>query len=339
MTDVYGLGSAPDFVTIHAADNLPPVAVATADATTITVGGTVCFDGSQSYDPEGGPLSYIWNFPDGSPPIFNQVSVCHLFSIVGTFDVGLQVTDERGAYDFDFVVVTVLSPANHPPVASPTASPNTGDAPLTVQFTANASDPDNDLLTYAWDFGDPTSPDNTSYLSDPEHIYMHAGTYMAQLTVFDGEDSASYSLTITVEPGITLSVCTATVKWWNAQKTMGAVALWAYFDAEIPARGDMVAIYFDNIQLFAAPFSKFKHGLLPGVYWLTKNSILVRFDFTDNHLLVVTPKMNLVGLDNVNGVDVELMIGSDVAIENIMMKASHFNTLIYRSPGCLGEPQ
>jgi len=49
--------------------------------------------------------------------------------------------------------------------------------------------------------------------------------------------------------------------------------------------------------------------------------------------------MNLAGLDNVNGVDVELMIGSDVATENIMMKPAPFNRLIYRSPGCLGEPQ
>ncbi len=337
VADAY-FQSAPDFVTIHVADNLPPVAVATADKTTVSVGEQVCFDGSQSYDPEGAPLSYIWNFGDGSPEQ-GGVSLCHLFNSIGTFDVTLTAIDERNAFDLDVVAVTVNPPANHPPVASPTASPNTGDAPLTVQFTANASDPDNDPLTFTWDFGDPTSPDNTSNLSDPEHIYMHAGTYVAQLTVSDGNDSASYSLTITVEPSITLSVCTATVKWWNAQKTMGAVSLWAGFDAEIPARGDMVAIYFDNIQLFAAPFSKFKHGLLPGAYWLTKNSILVRFDFTNNQLLVVTPKMNLVGLDNVNGVDVELMIGSDVATENIMMKPAPFNRLIYRSPDCLGEPQ
>ena len=88
----------------------------------------------------------------------------------------------------------------------------------------------------------------------------------------------------------------------------------------------LVAIYFDNIQLFSAPFSKFKPGLLPGAYWLTKNGILVRFDFANDQLLVVTPEMNLAGPDNVNGVDVELMIGSDVATENIMMKPSHFNT-------------
>jgi PKD repeat protein len=102
--------SAPDYVTIHAADNLPPVALATADRTNITVGGTVCFDGSQSSDPEAGPLSYIWDFGDGSPsPRTN--AVCHTFTYVGTYDVGLQVRDERGAYDFDFVSITVLPPA------------------------------------------------------------------------------------------------------------------------------------------------------------------------------------------------------------------------------------
>jgi beta propeller repeat protein len=102
--------SAADFVTVHVRSNLPPVAVATADRTNITVGATVCFDGSQSSDPEAGPLSYTWNFGDGSLSARTN-AVCHTFTDVGTYDVGLQVRDERGAYDFDFVSITVLPPA------------------------------------------------------------------------------------------------------------------------------------------------------------------------------------------------------------------------------------
>jgi PKD repeat protein len=110
VVDSRGGLSAPDYATIHVVTNQPPVAVATADKTTITVGDTVCFDGSQSSDPEGRPLSFIWNFPDGTPPVFNQMSVCHVFPVAGTFDVGLQVTDERAAYDFYFITITVLPP-------------------------------------------------------------------------------------------------------------------------------------------------------------------------------------------------------------------------------------
>ena len=70
--------------------------------------------------------------------------------------VTVTVTDERGASGIHVLVITVLPPANHPPVASPTATPNSGTAPPTVQFAANASDADSDPLTCAWDFGDPT---------------------------------------------------------------------------------------------------------------------------------------------------------------------------------------
>lgn len=293
--------------------------------------GSVTIDSAELYDPASGTFAATGSMI--TPRLYHTATLLNNGEVLETG--GWISQNSWSTLDS----AELYTPVNQPPEASPTSTPNAGVVPLTVQFAANALDPDNDPLTFAWDFGDPTSSDNTSNLSDPEHIYLYAGTYVAQLTVSDGKESASYSLTITVEPGITLSVCTATVKWWNVQKTIGAVGLWADFEAEVPADGDMVAIYFDNIQLFAAPFSAFKPGLLPGAYWLAKNGMIVRFDFTNSQLLVVTPKMTLLGLDNVNGVDVELMIGSVVATENIMMKPAPFKMLIYRRPGCLGEPQ
>jgi len=119
VADEHGLGSVPDFVTIRIRDNLPPIAVATADRTTIRVGETVCFDGSQSSDPEGGPLRYIWDFADGSPYLFDVVAPCHVYESVGTFDTLMQVIDERNATDIDIVEITVTSA---PPV--PALSPS-----------------------------------------------------------------------------------------------------------------------------------------------------------------------------------------------------------------------
>ena len=98
-------------MTIHVADNLPPVVVATADRTNITVGGTVCFDGSQSYDPEAGLRAYTWDFRDGSPAVFGTNAVCHPFTSVGTYNVALRVVDEQSAADIDEVTITVLRPA------------------------------------------------------------------------------------------------------------------------------------------------------------------------------------------------------------------------------------
>ena len=55
-------------------------------------------------------------------------------------------------------------------------------------------------MSYAWDFGDPGSPDNTSTLENPGHVYANAGTYTASLTVTDGIDPFSTSLEIEVAP-------------------------------------------------------------------------------------------------------------------------------------------
>jgi len=79
-----------------------------------------------------------------------------------------------------------------PPVAgspsvSATASPMQGlSAPLTVNFSsAGTFDPEASPLTYSWAFGDGA----TSTQPNPSHAYTSEGTFMAQLTVSDGENA------------------------------------------------------------------------------------------------------------------------------------------------------
>ncbi|HSI79413.1 MAG TPA: PKD domain-containing protein, partial [Solirubrobacterales bacterium] len=86
---------------------------------------------------------------------------------------------------------------NNPPVIeSISADPDSGEAPLEVDFSVSASDPDGDALSYSWDFGD----GNTSTEEDPTHTYTDPGTYEAEVTVSDGELEVSDSVTVTVEP-------------------------------------------------------------------------------------------------------------------------------------------
>jgi hypothetical protein len=106
VRDGYPNGFGVDYATVRVADNLPPVAVATADRETALVGDIICFDGSQSYDPEGGPLSYLWLFDGGTPPD-ETVSPCHVFDSRGTYAVSLDVVDERDVFDRDVVVISV----------------------------------------------------------------------------------------------------------------------------------------------------------------------------------------------------------------------------------------
>ncbi|MFY1704384.1 ThuA domain-containing protein [Micromonospora sp. WMMA1923] len=82
--------------------------------------------------------------------------------------------DNSGVYRIDYVA------GDRAPIASATADPTSGAAPLTVTFSsAGSRDPDGGTLTYAWAFGD----GQTSTEANPTHTYAEAGNYTAQLTV------------------------------------------------------------------------------------------------------------------------------------------------------------
>jgi glucose/arabinose dehydrogenase len=89
-----------------------------------------------------------------------------------------------------------VTSSNQSPTASFTATPMSGSAPLSVSFNGGASsDPDGDPLTYSWNFGDGTP---TGSGVSVNHTYQNSGSYVATLTVNDGEATASASRTISV---------------------------------------------------------------------------------------------------------------------------------------------
>ena len=119
------LDSLPDFVTVSVALNSPPVASATATPTTGSAPLIVSFDGSGSYDPEGGALIYNWEFGDGSAPS-PDATTSHEYAIADIYTAQLTVIDEYGERDFAAFTIVVNEPTNSAPVASPTASPSSG---------------------------------------------------------------------------------------------------------------------------------------------------------------------------------------------------------------------
>lgn len=70
--------------------------------------------------------------------------------------------------------------------------PKAGDL---LAFSATATDADGDHLDYAWDFGDGAT--GTGALV--EHAYAAAGTYTATVTVSDGVDAVTRTVTVTVK--------------------------------------------------------------------------------------------------------------------------------------------
>jgi hypothetical protein len=83
---------------------------------------------------------------------------------------------------------------NQPPTCSITAPLDDYETieDVEIQFESSASDPDNDPLTYLWDFRD----NGTSADPNPTHAYADPGDYAVTLTVGDGYENALDSITV-----------------------------------------------------------------------------------------------------------------------------------------------
>jgi hypothetical protein len=65
-----------------------------------------------------------------------------------------------------------------------------------ILFEISASDPEGNLLSYSWDFGD----GNTSSEESPLHEYPRAGEYTVEVTVSDGTKNKRHTITVVVNP-------------------------------------------------------------------------------------------------------------------------------------------
>ncbi|MCB9279572.1 MAG: ThuA domain-containing protein [Lewinellaceae bacterium] len=77
--------------------NRPPKAKLVADRTSGSVPLTVKFSAAGSLDPDGGPLSYIWDFGDGQTEETTAAEPAHTYAKVGDYNVFLTAIDDKGA--------------------------------------------------------------------------------------------------------------------------------------------------------------------------------------------------------------------------------------------------
>lgn len=129
---------------------------------------------------------------------------------------------EGGSATAPRLVVSYTSaggPPNLPPgITSVSATPQSGQAPLAVQFAATATDPEGGPLSYTWTFGDGQEGGGAA----ATHAYA-AGTYSATLVVSDGvNQTASVPLTIQATSGAApaLTVNDVTVTEGNSGTTL-----------------------------------------------------------------------------------------------------------------------
>ena len=166
----------------------------------------ILFDASASFDNDGDPLTYEWEFGDGTSAMTSQPTIEHTFVWGGSFSVGLTVRDDAGGSG-SATTTAVVSEANDAPIADAGGTYNsapgetiTFDASATTDFDNLDGTPTNDqALQYTWDFGDGT--DVTTAAVTVDHIYAAEGTYDVMLTVSDGLDSVTTSTTATITVG------------------------------------------------------------------------------------------------------------------------------------------
>ena len=105
-----------------------------------------------------------------------------------------------------------------------TATPESGNAPLTVQFSASPTDESVILETYSWDFQSDGTADSSE--ANPTFTFTESGTFTVALTTTgkdteNTENTFTASKEVTIQSPIALSV--------TANPTMGQAPLTVQF--------------------------------------------------------------------------------------------------------------
>jgi FOG: PKD repeat len=131
----------------------------------------------------GSPTSWYWNFGDGTSSKIQNPT--HKYSKTGSYTVALTVSNAAGN---NTVTKTGYITVVAKPIAAFSASPTSGKAPLSVQFTDKSA---NSPTSWKWNFGDGTS----STEKNPKHEYLEEGNYKVTLTVTNTAGSSTATKT------------------------------------------------------------------------------------------------------------------------------------------------
>jgi dienelactone hydrolase len=178
------------------AGNTIPISNAGSDKS-VTLPGSVTLSGSGT-DSDGSIASYKWTqFTGPSVATLTNTTSATLTASnlsVGTYTFGLQVKDNGGQTDTDYVKVTVISgTGNTPPIASAGADKVINLPATSTTLSGSATDSDGTIVSYSWtkySGGAATlSGASTATLSLSG---LAAGTYVFRLTATDNSGATHY---------------------------------------------------------------------------------------------------------------------------------------------------
>ena len=160
--------------------------------------GLLCTFTDLSSDTDGTLASWTWEFGDGSEA--TERHPAHEYAAEGSYTVTLRANDNTGALGMQTRTIAVsTATTNQPPTAAFTASCQN----LHCAFIDGSSDPDGNIISWVWDFGDGTTLSNQS----SSHEFPAAGTFVVNLTVTDdrgatGSDAKQVTVTVGNAPPV-----------------------------------------------------------------------------------------------------------------------------------------
>ncbi len=200
-----------------ASTNLPPslqsLGWSSPSGNTAYVGAVISFTVVIS-DPEQDPIELVWNFSDGSPLVYLNLTdyvlgnvtstVDHAFTVADTYYVSVEFTDNKvGLFEHNktgYVSIDVV-PDDVPPVAAAGDDQSVAAVSL-VMFNGTGSSDNVGIANYTWKFIYDGS-EVTLYGPEPSFTFLIEGVYLVTLNVTDAAGNyATDTVTVTVGPAI-----------------------------------------------------------------------------------------------------------------------------------------
>jgi PKD repeat protein len=126
---------------------------------------------------------WIWNWGDGSAPVIDTVykpTITHTYTQPGVYTITMKIVSMYNGMPVADSVSSVIT-VKPTPVAN---FASTGScASSRVNFFNSTNPNGTPIANYYWNFGDPSTANDTSILRNPYYNYASAGEYDAQLIV------------------------------------------------------------------------------------------------------------------------------------------------------------
>lgn len=190
---------------------------------------------------------WTWTFGDATPPTVVNApaspNVSHEYVTPATYTVKLDIRTALGCEASKTQTVSIKPR----PDADFTFENTCQDAPVSFTNTSNLNG-GSSITNYAWNFGDPSSVNNTSNVQNPTHTYSLPNTYNVLLKITNSDlcwDTVTKPVAVTGKPAVGIVVdgaCQGDVIHFTPDATVMNIAditsfVWSIDNGTLPYNG------------------------------------------------------------------------------------------------------